>query len=413
MDATTLIFSVVAGIIIIGFAGEFFFKKTGIPIFIFLILTGIILGPVLNIFPRDPLIASLGIFAELTLVMVLFYGGMGLKSASILSGGSRAIIQTVIYNVCSIIIIGLVGTFVFNWGFLPSFIFASMVGGETTAAVVVPLSRSMKLNDTTTAFLTLESAMNSIFSVVFFFAFAGVFLATDSGGWLGTFTSIAAQFSVGIVVGIVLSLAWVFLLYRLQKQKFTYVLTLGFVLISYSLTSALGGNGILAVLVFGIVLGNYHFVKRLFRTEMSIEPIQKQLDTFQEEITFLMETLFFVFLGLTFVIIPSNVLTNLSISLFLVALLLFVRFGATQMSTFKSSLHNDRKIILLMCSQGLTPATLAILAIGMNIPFADTFLNLVTYLIIFTNIVTTIGSFLYRRNQYNLPPPPPDSIRES
>ena len=77
---TSLVFAVVAGIIVIGFAGEFFFKKTGIPIFIFLILIGIILGPILNLFPRASLISVLAPFAELTLLMVLFYGGLGLKS---------------------------------------------------------------------------------------------------------------------------------------------------------------------------------------------------------------------------------------------------------------------------------------------------------------------------------------------
>jgi hypothetical protein len=34
MVDASLVFGVVAGIIVIGFAGEFLFKKTGIPIFI-------------------------------------------------------------------------------------------------------------------------------------------------------------------------------------------------------------------------------------------------------------------------------------------------------------------------------------------------------------------------------------------
>ncbi len=59
MMDSSLVFAVVAGIIVIGFAGEFFFKKTGIPIFIFLILIGIILGPILNLFPRASLISVL------------------------------------------------------------------------------------------------------------------------------------------------------------------------------------------------------------------------------------------------------------------------------------------------------------------------------------------------------------------
>ena len=52
-----------------------------------------------------------------------------------------------------------------------------------------------------------------------------------------------------------------------------------------------------------------------------------------------------------------------------------------------------------MCAQGLTPATLAILAVSLQLPLADTFLNVVTYVIILTNIVTTVGSIVYTRKQ--------------
>jgi cell volume regulation protein A len=395
---TSLVFAVVAGIIVIGFAGEFFFKKTGIPIFIFLILTGIILGPILNLFPREPLLPALALFAELTLLMVLFYGGSDLKSASILASGGRAFIQTIIYVILSITLIGVLGILILKWDTLPSFIFASMIGGETTAAVVVPLSRSMKLPEVTVGFLTMESAMNSTFSIVLFFAFVGAY-ANGASNWLVTISNIASQFSVGIVLGALLSLAWIFILYRFQKQKFTYVLTLALVLITYSLTSQLGGNGVLAVLVFGIILGNYHLVNRLFRRQMNMDSLQKQLRGFQEEISFLMETLFFVFLGLTFVINPSLIAINLSLGILMLVVLLSVRFAATRVSTFRSELYSERRVIVLMCAQGLTPATLAILALSLQIPLADTFLNIVTYVIILTNIVTTVGSILNMRQQ--------------
>jgi cell volume regulation protein A len=398
MVDTSLVFAVVAGIIIIGFAGEFFFKKTGIPIFIFLIFMGIILGPILDLIPREPLLPALALFAELTLLMVLFYGGMGMKFASVLAGGGRAFIQTIIYVMTSIVIIGVLGTFILKWDIVQSFIFASMIGGETTAAVVVPLSRSMKLPEATAAFLTVESAMNSIFSVVLFFAFVEVYTAGGSN-WLFAFSNVASQFSVGIVLGALLSLAWIFILERLQKQKFTYVLTLGLILITYSLASQLGGNGILAVLVFGIIFGNYSLVNRLFRRQIDIDSLQKQLGGFQEEITFLMETLFFVFLGLTFVVSPALVVINLSLGILVLVVLLAVRFAATRVSTYKSELYSDRRIIMLMCAQGLTPATLGVLAVSLQIPLADTFLNIVTYVIILTNIVTTVGSIMNLRQQ--------------
>ncbi len=397
MDVSA-IFALVAGIIVIGFAGEFLFKKTGVPIFIFLILTGIILGPVLNLFPRQALIPELAIFAELTLFMVLFYGGLGLNFSSVLTNGGRAFIQTVIYVGSSMMFLGLIGIFILKWDVLSSFIFASIIGGETTAAVVVPLSKSMNLSDGTVTFLTMESAMNSIFSVVFFFAFVGIY--TNGGvSWLSTVSGIASQFLYGIIIGILLGIVWVFILYRFQKQSFTYVLTVGFVLTTYSVSTMLGGNGILAVLVFGIILGNYHLVNRLFRRKMSMGTLEKQLERFQEEISFFLETLFFVFLGLTFVITPSLIANNLSVSILILGMLLATRFVAVKISTFKSELNKERQQILLTCAMGLTPATLGVLAVSLQLPHANTFLNLVTYIIILTNIVTTLGSFLHMRQQ--------------
>ena len=50
-----------------------------------------------------------------------------------------------------------------------------------------------------------------------------------------------------------------------------------------------------------------------------------------------------------------------------------------------------------MCAQGLTPATLAILAVSLQLPHSDTFVNIVTYIIILTNIVTTVGAILSQR----------------
>ena len=395
MDVSA-IFALVAGIIVIGFAGELFFKKTGIPIYIFLILTGIILGPILNLFPRESLIPELAIFAELTLFMVLFYGGLGLNFSSVLANGGRALIQTVIYVGFSMLLIGLIGILILKWNVLSSFIFASIIGGETTAAVVVPLSRAMKLSEGAVTFLTMESAMNSILSVVFFFAFVGIY-KNGGIGWVSIVSSISSQFLIGIAIGVVLSLPWVFLLYRFQKQGLTYVLTIGFVLITYSLSTVLGGNGILAVLVFGIILGNYNLLNRLFRSHMSMDPLKKQLETFQGEISFFLETLFFVFLGLTFIITPSLIVNNLSIGLLILVMLLATRFVAVKISTFRSELNKERRQIMLTCAMGLTPATLGVLAVSLQLPLANTFLNIVTYIIILTNIVTTIGSIVNMR----------------
>ena len=401
MDVS-LVFAVVAGIIVIGFVGEFFFKKTGIPIFIFLILTGIILGPVLNIFPRQSVIPVLAPVAELTLLLVLFSSGLGLKSSVVLLYGGRALVQATIYVGLSFVIIGAIGIFIMKWGILPSFILSSMISGETTAALLVPLSRWTKISEDTASFLKIEAAINSILLVILFFAFVDVY---NSPGitFSATFNGVASQFSVGIVVGAILSLAWVYVLYRFQKEKFTYVLTLGLILITYAVSTQLGGNGNLAVLVFGIIFGNYYIVNKLFRRKMNLDYIQSEMGGFQQEISFLLTTLLFVFLGVTFLITPAHIATNLSIALTVLLLLLACRFVATNVSTHKSQLSNEKKEIILMCAQGLTPATLAILAVSLQLPQADTFVNIVTYVIILTNIVTTSAAIaiLQKREDSN------------
>ncbi len=53
MPDTTFVFSIVAAVIVVGFAGELFFRRTGIPTFVFLILMGILIGPVLGLLSRS------------------------------------------------------------------------------------------------------------------------------------------------------------------------------------------------------------------------------------------------------------------------------------------------------------------------------------------------------------------------
>jgi Na+:H+ antiporter len=398
MADVTFIFSVVAAIIVAGFVGDLFFKKTGVPVFIFLIFMGILLGPVLDLFSRASLLPSLGIFAELTLLMVLFYGGMDTRMASLLKGGGRSLLQVVLYVMGSTMAISLLVFFFLHWDPVSSFIFASMVGGETTAAVVIPLSRSLKLPETTVAFLTLESAMNSIFSIVLFFAFVGIY-QTGAASWLVTISTIAGNFSVGIVLGAVLSAVWAFLLHEFQDRKYTYVLTLGLIFITYVVSTKLGGSGELSVLVFGIVLGNYPLLNSLTNWHLNMDVLQQRLRLFQEEISFLMQTLFFVFLGLTFDVGGSLVLYNLAVGVGVLVVLMAFRVMATTVSTDGSEMSQDRRSIILMCAQGLVPATLAIIAVNDGLPHADEFLNIVTYVIILTNVVTAIGGIWRMRAQ--------------
>lgn len=385
-----LIFSVIAVIIFLGFGGEIFFKKTGISYFLFLILLGILLGPVFHVFPREPLIPVLGIFSSFTLIMVLFYSGMDMKIREVIRGSPRTLIQVTIYVVISIFSIGIFSHFVLGWDIIQALLFGSMIGGETTAAVVVPLTRGLALREKTVTFLTLESLVNSILSIVFFVAFLDLY-KHGTTSWTVPVQSITENFLVGIFIGLSLSIVWLFVLRYLHTVKYTYIFTLGLLFVTYSITQILNGNGLIAVLIFGLLLGNEKSVLSRLRQKFTISEMSSQFKTFQSEMSFLMETFFFVFLGLTFVIKPSSVLSNLAVASAFFAILILIRYFATKISTKGSDLEKDRQIIVLICAMGIVPATLSIVGLNEGLPLADTFLNLVVYVIILTNVVTTAG----------------------
>ncbi|NHH97184.1 hypothetical protein DYY66_2316 [Candidatus Nitrosotalea sp. FS] len=391
-----IVFSAAAGIIFLGFAGEIFFKKTGISYYLFLISVGIILGPVFNVFPREPLIPVLGLFASFTLIMILFYSGMDMRIKEVIRGSPRTVVQVTIYVVSSIFLIGFSLHFILKWDLLQSLIFGSMVGGETASVVVIPLSRSLRLGQNTITFLTLESILNSIYSIVFYEAFVSLY-KTGTSNWTLPLITIGTSFSIGIAVGIGLSIVWMFVLRYVRNFKYTYVLSLGLLFVTYAITEVLHGSGLVAVLIFGLFLGSSKVILSRLGQKFDLADMNEQFYKFQGEISFLMETFFFVFLGLVFVITPSTILSNLVLGLLVIGILLVFRFIATKASTIKSELRKDQLAIFIICAQGVVPATLSIAALNDGIPLANTFVSIAVYVIILSNIVTTAGSILVAR----------------
>ncbi len=385
-------FSIAAVIIFIAFIADQFFKKSGIPSFILLIFAGIVLGPITNLISRNVLLPLLGTVAELTLMMVLFYGGMDINLHKLLANSGRVFIQVVLYVIPSTMLIAAFANYVLGWGWPQALIFGSIVGGETTAAVMVPLSRGLKFKEATRVFLVLESAMNSVFSVILFLTFIG-FYQTGTASSYTAISNIVSNFSIGIVIGLTLSLIWVSVLAYVKQYKYTYVLTLGFLLATYVIADVFGGSALLSVLVFGVLLANHKFVETFLRRKLHIDTLKRRLFEFQGELSFLLEAFIFVFLGLIVSISLNNIFFGLLIGGMITLILLIVRGLAVSVSTFKSTISKDKKTLMLLCAQGLTPATLAVLAIGYGIPLANTFIGLVTYVIIFTNTITAVGSF--------------------
>ena len=175
--------------------------------------------------------------------------------------------------------------------------------------------------------------------------------------------------------------------------------TLAAVLITFGVLDFLGGSGSIAVLIFGIVLGNSHsFSKLLNISDDSL--VESTIKFFHGEMTFFIRTFFFVYLGEIFVF------KYLDARFFLVSMALFliiivVRYASVYLTVkIFSEKKGDRFLMLSMMPRGLASAVLAILPASAKISGSEVFIDITFAIIILTNILMTFGVF-YSDKLYN------------
>ena len=107
--ATAPIILLAAGVVIfLGVAGEAFFKKTGIPDVAFLMILGVIIGPVFGIISAEAVIQVVPYFAALALIIIMFDGGLNLDIKHIVKTAHYSVTLAIIGFILSVIILSLI-----------------------------------------------------------------------------------------------------------------------------------------------------------------------------------------------------------------------------------------------------------------------------------------------------------------
>lgn len=151
----------------------------------------------------------------------------------------------------------------------------------------------------------------------------------------------------------------------------------------------LGGNGALAVLVFSLALSNHKGLPLI--SDLDLERLLADVKAFQGQIAFLLESLFFFSLGVVLVVMPETILYDVGLGALFTAILLCTRYLAVYLATYGTSVSNYRLPLTVMCAQGIVPVTLSVILLDYPVPLKEVFLSSVTYIVIFTNLVTTLG----------------------
>ena len=400
-------FLMVAVIIIIGYFGMILFKKTKISELIILMVIGLLIGPIFNLLgPAELAIfqSFLPFFAAFALIIILFEGGMQLNFfKAIRSVGDAFGFTILVFLINLILVVGalwLIAEFnIIQFDLLTGLLVAAIIGG-TSSAIIIPLVKNASAREETKTLLNLESALTDALCVITAVAVAEVMLiGSVSVTQIGA--GILANFTIAAVVGFVAGLLWLRLLSYLQGKSYEYLMTIAALLLIYSIVELFKGNGAIAALVFGLVLGNSVDITTMLK--LRVRQIDNSIKSFQNEISFLVRTFFFVYLG---ILLKVEYLTKevILISVAIIVIIIISRyFGAKILGILKPIFKPDTKLITTMSARGLAAAVLVSLPMSMGLNIALPILDQITaiaFIVIFlSNILTTIGIFISEKGK--------------
>jgi len=382
--------------IFLGVAGEAFFKKTGIPDIAFLMILGVIIGPVLGIIQPDVVIEVVPYFAALALIIIMFDGGLNLDLRNMVKTAHFAIILAILGFAVSMMIVTLLAHYGLGWELLDSILLSSIVGGSSSI-IVFGLVRQLRVSEETRSMLSFESALTDILStIIAFIMFQAVLSGYFDVDLLGV--TFGKAVAVGLLLGLGVGIPWMYVTTKLANAQHSYMLTLGILFVLYFMARSFGESGALTALVFGLMLGNRRRISRYLKFKL---PEISTDDTMHNQLTFLVRSFFFVFVGL---LASFGRIEFLIFGIVAAVLVYLGRVIVTKTTLTKRFSLLDRKVTSVMIPRGLAAAVLATFPITLGLPNGDAYPQIVFFVIMASVIITTIGLGTAKKI------PPPDNV---
>ncbi|KAF6248160.1 peptidase [Nitrosopumilus sp. b3] len=386
-----------AGVVIfLGVAGEAFFKKTGIPDVAFLMILGVIIGPVFGLIQPEAVIQVVPYFAALALIIIMFDGGLNLDIKHVIRTAHFSVTLAVLGFILSVAMITFAAHYALGWLWLESILLGSIVGGSSSA-IVFGLVRNIKISEETKSMLSFESALTDILATIIAFI---LFEAVLAGHFdLQTLEhTLGRAIIVGLVLGFGVGIPWMYVSTKLGNAQHAYMLTLGVLFVLFFLANSFGESGALTALVFGLMVGNKKHLSKILRFKL---PKIEMDDPTHNQLTFLVRSFFFVFVGL---MASFGQVEYLIFGVLITVAVYFGRIFVGKVTLTKRFSLLDRAVTNAMIPRGLAAAVLATYPITMGISNAEAYPQLVFFIILSSVIITTIGLGKSKKI------PPPESV---
>jgi len=245
--------------------------------------------------------------------------------------------------------------------------------------------------------LSFESALTDILATIIAFILFEAVLA-------GHFDLVTLEETLGraVIVGLVLGfgvgIPWMYVSTKLGNAQHAYMLTLGVLFVLFFLANSFGESGALTALVFGLMIGNKRHLSKILRFKL---PKIEMDDPTHNQLTFLVRSFFFVFVGL---MASFGQVEYLIFGILITIVVYFGRIFVGKVTLTKRFSHLDRAVTNAMIPRGLAAAVLATYPITLGIPNAEAYPQIIFFIILSSVIITTIGLGKSKKI------PPPESV---
>ena len=374
-----------AGLFFIGHFLQWFFVKTKIPDLLILIVAGFIIGPsMLNIITYQNVGQVGTVLATVTLIIILYEGGLHLNAASLLKSSLPALILSLL----SFVLIACLTTVLLTPFF--SLSTALLVGlgiGSTSSAVVFPMIKPLNLKEETKTLLSLESAFTDVLAIIAFLTVLDSIVNKNYNA-----SALFFGFGTKPVISIGLGVGFAFL-WAVFRKLFLKLFDMPFAteawsLLVYGCIELFDLNGPIGILAFGFTLANLNLIPSSLSSFFNLKPVSEKEMSLLREISFLLKTFFFLYLGM---LIQLSAVNIFMLAILLTILIFITRYFAVRfVFSPKKSPYFDALVSMGMGPRGLACAVLATLPLQKGYQHGEFIQNLIFYIILISIVSTSL-----------------------
>lgn len=318
----------------------------------------------------DPLAAqSVGVVA---LIFILFAGGLDTPFEEARRVLARGILLSTIGVLLTAAVVGVFTYFLLDFPPIEAFLVGAIIA-STDAAAVFSIMRTQRkgLKGDTKPLLEFESGSNDPMAI---FLTVGTleFIRQPDMPLIDLLVFFIQQMGIGVVMGYVIGRYATRIINRLRLEAdgLYSVFTVSLVLLTYGLTTTIGGSGFMAAYVVGLVMGAQNFIHK------------NSLTRFHDALSWLMQIMLFLVLGL--LVFPSRLLPVAIPGILIAAGLIFVARPVSVFLLLMFSKFDLRQKLMIswVGLRGATPIVLATFPLLAGIPQADVIFHIVFFVVL-------------------------------